>query len=72
MEWWNTGILEENNLGRDERLAAVAFGVGGSARPRHANLCDGHGHGYPLARLRPGHPKGAGRDHGSAVRLLVG
>jgi hypothetical protein len=25
MEWWNTGIFEENNLGRDERLAAVAL-----------------------------------------------
>jgi hypothetical protein len=46
MEWWNTGILEENNLGRDERLAAVAFGVGGSARPRHADP--------PTLRLRRG------------------
>jgi hypothetical protein len=32
MEWWNTGILEENNLGRDERL--LVLGTQTRAPPR--------------------------------------
>jgi hypothetical protein len=39
MEGWNTGILEENNLGRDERLLVLGtqtrlrgYAYGGQAR----------------------------------------
>ena len=49
MEWWNTGILEENNLGRDERLLVLGtqtrlrgYAYGGQARAPEPQLLFPH------------------------------
>jgi hypothetical protein len=60
MEWWNTGILEENNLGRDERLLVLGtqarlrgYVYGGQARAPDYPIDSGNG-GTPLPPCEDG------------------